>query len=191
MSVNRTGASATLLPDGRVLVAGGGTATAEVYDPSTGNWTLTGQMHTARDSHTATSVQTPACTGRAGTLCGFITTVLVAGGDATGTSELYNPQTGTWSLTGSLSGMRSRHTATLLPSGWVLVAGGHKASGTLNTAELYDPLTGMWTAAPNMTEMRENFSATLISVQGQPRVLAAGGFGFSIGVHTAELYTPF
>src|SRR5215470_6400542 len=100
-------ASATLLKDGRVLVAGGedfidgGGTTAELYNPTTGTWSATGSMSVARFGHTATLLTD----GR----------VLVAGGDNSGTSaELYNPTTGTWSATGSTSVGLFGGTATLL-----------------------------------------------------------------------------
>ncbi len=102
--------TATLLPDGRVLVVGGEQghtplASAELYDPATGTWSATGSLNTARDSHTATLLPS----GK----------VLVAGGRETdpgpslASAELYDPATGTWSPTGSLNTARLYHTATL------------------------------------------------------------------------------
>src|SRR5262249_16712512 len=136
---------ATLLPNGKVLVAGGvnntntAQASAELYDPSTGSWTTTGSMSVARDSHTATLLPN----GQ----------VLVAGGQgnrgAVASAELYDPNTGNWTMTGSMSVARAVTTATLLPNGQVLVAGGIDNSipstPALASAELYDPGTGSWT----------------------------------------------
>ncbi len=112
MHSNRWLFTATLLSNGQVLVAGGESyvnnqlvllASAELYNPSTGTWTTTGSMHTAREVHTATLLQN----GQ----------VLVAGGGGnTGTlasAELYNPSTGTWTTTGSLHTGRDSH----LPAG--------------------------------------------------------------------------
>jgi hypothetical protein len=124
--------TATLLPNGKVLVTGGigGSgylASAEVYDPATGAWTATGTLATAREYHTATLLPN----GK----------VLVAGGYNNGSllssAEVYDPATGTWTATGSLATAREYHTATLLPNGQVLVAGGYN-SGSLASAEVYD-----------------------------------------------------
>jgi hypothetical protein len=137
--------TATLLPSGKVLVAGGynsgGAAliSAELYDPVTGTWMATGSLGTARYQHTATLLPS----GK----------VLVAGGLAGRTyhrtylssAELYDPAAGTWTATGNLGTARFEHTATPLPSGKVLVAGGYN-SGNLSSAELYDPAAGTWTA---------------------------------------------
>src|SRR5690242_20177678 len=103
---------ATLLQNGQVLMPG----TAELYDPATGTWAATGSMNVARTvGYTATVLQN----GR----------VLVAGGVEAGVTmtvtsgaELYNPATGTWAATGSMTTARTGHTATLLPNGQVLVA---------------------------------------------------------------------
>jgi hypothetical protein len=116
--------TATLLPNGKVLVAGGNTSSpgAEVYDPATGTWAVAGNMTVGRTWHTATLL----LNGK----------VLVAGGTSTSV-ELYDPATGTWAVTGSLSTGREFHTATLLPNGKVLIAGG-SGSTMLSSAELYD-----------------------------------------------------
>jgi WD40 repeat protein len=124
--------TATLLPDGKVLVAGGFTnnasdpvASAELYDPSSGSWTATGNLITPRAGHTATLLPD----GK----------VLVAGGsDTSAVAELYDPSSGSWTATGSMAGRASDsptppgtrlyHTATLLADGKVLVAGGSSFS---------------------------------------------------------------
>src|SRR5437870_4721086 len=137
----RASHTATLLPNGKVLVVGGfGTnghlASAELYDPDDGTWTGTGVVSTVRRYHTATLLPN----GK----------VLIAGGQdntfaETAGSELYDPATGTWAATDRMVNGRYLHTATLLPNGKVFVAGGIGGGTFLASAELYDPATGTWT----------------------------------------------
>ena len=130
----RYGHTATLLPNGQVLVAGGGDdngdifASAELYNPATGVWSPTGSIGSPRSSHTATLL----ANGQ----------VLVVGEGTTplAGAELYDPATGTWSPTGSLGFARSGYSATLLANGQVLIAGGFGTYGELlASSELYDP----------------------------------------------------
>src|SRR5207245_1127384 len=79
---------------------------------------------------------------------------------------------GSWSPTDSMSTARYSHTATLLPAGKVLVAGGFNGSGTLASAELYDPVAGAWSATGSMSTARDGHTATLLSTG---KVLVAGG----------------
>ena len=129
--------AAATLADGRTLVsggsnAGGGLASAEVYDPTTGKWTTTGSMSQTRGIHTLTRL----ANGK----------VLAIGGqsDATSVTELYDPATGTWTTTGSPTYPRGQVMAALLSDGRVLVAGGTQTENAL-PAEIYDPATGTWT----------------------------------------------
>ena len=176
LNTARTGHVATLLPNGEVLVAGGGNATgflpsAELYDPATGKWTVSGSMATARGQQTATLLPNGE--------------VLVAGGisngsslwspSCTATAEIYNPSTGQWTTTGSMTKSRSNHTATLLKDGLVLVVGGLCNGGFSypdKSAELYDPSTGTWKTTGSMNIARVNTAATLLR-NGQ--VLIEGG----------------
>ena len=178
--------TATLLADGTILVAGGNhhgpLATTERYDPATGTWRAAGQLRQARSEHTATLLPD----GR----------VLVVGGSgtsgrglATDIAELYDPATNRWSLAARLRRGRVKHTATLLPSGQVLVAGGDGAPRALGhkTAELYDPQTGMWTATGTMQHERDDHTATLLP---SGLVLVTGGTAFAPANKAAELYEP-
>jgi hypothetical protein len=169
--------TATLLANGKVLVAGGNTATAELYDPANGTWTATGAMTTAHYGHTATLLGD----GR----------VLVAGGD-TAVAELYDPATETWTATGNMvSFWFPGFTATLLADGRVLVAGqgGRNPDVNPKAPEVYDPATGAWTATRKMVTPRSGHTATLL---GDGTVLVAGGgcCGGKIYQSSAELYNP-
>lgn len=177
--------SATLLPNGKILVAGGlltnsvATATTELYDPVTGTCTFTASMANARSRHSATMLPN----GK----------VLIAGGEqgftVLSTCELYDPNSGIWTNTGSLNVGRLDHTATLLANGKVLVAGGGTSAATA-AAELYDYTTGQWTSLPSMTTARTLHCATLLT-NGQ--VLVSGGQQGIIPVtvlSSAELYDP-
>lgn len=195
LGLPRLNHTATLLPDGRVLVAGGtstnfvvpyfGTEpTAELYDPAAGTWSPTGNMNVARRSHTASLLANG--------------TVLVAGGtyNQQGAAELFDPLTGGWSLTGSMTTNRQAHTATVLTNGLVLVAGGDVTSGTFTTgpsatAELYDPATGDWSATGSMTTNRVGHLATRLP-DGRVLVVANSQATSSTvsGDTTAELYDP-
>jgi N-acetylneuraminic acid mutarotase len=179
MATPRAFHTATLLPNGRVLVAGGMNgsgpvmASAELYDPTTGSWSATGAMTTPRRGNTATLLPD----GK----------VLVAGGDNsdgpgstwTASAELYDPTTGSWTATGSMATPRAFHTATLLPDGRVLVAGGlnnsNNADAALASAELYDATTGSWTATGSMGTPRAWLSGYTATLLLDGRVLVAGG----------------
>jgi N-acetylneuraminic acid mutarotase len=121
--------------------------------------------------------------------------VLVAGGTSGGTSgaplgfaELFDPSTGSWTATGTMEELRAYQTATLLPDGRVLVAGGNSRFGSaLSFAELYDPGSGSWTATGRMIEARADHTATLLP---DGKVLVAGGDSSSGLVTPAEVYDP-
>ncbi|HEV2417194.1 MAG TPA: kelch repeat-containing protein [Terriglobia bacterium] len=180
--------TATLLPNGKVLIVGGEDASgnilaaAELYDPATGTFFPTGSLGTARMSHTATLMQN----GK----------VLITGGINTNFSpfelasaELYDPSTGTFTYTGIMNSARAGHTAALLNNGMVLIAGGNDNATDLATAELYDPNAGTFTPTGSLLTARENHTATLL---GDGTVLVAGGAtddGSSV-LSSAEIYNP-
>jgi hypothetical protein len=194
MIETRFGDSATLLPSGSVLVVGGNPqfnrrglsrATAELYDPSTGRWTLTASMREAREGHAAVRL----ANGQ----------VLVLGGsnapDARparllSSAELYDPSTGIWTETGHLTSARSGATATLLPDGTVLVTGGVSSSADRpeRSAEIYDPVSGTWAKTGSMSVARNGHTATLLP---DGHVLVVGGQCCTEpAVASAELYDP-
>ena len=182
MTRARLAHTATILANGTVLIAGGvdtslssPTPTAEIYNPATGDFAPTGSMTSPRMGHSATRLPD----GR----------VLIAGGYNTGivngefgvseTAEIYDPATGTFTATGNMGARRSRHTATLLPGGTVLVAGGGES-----TAEVYDSAKGSFSTTGGMEEERSGHSATLLK---DGMVLVSGGGTWS-PIATAELY---
>jgi len=184
--------TATLLQNGKVLVAGGEKfdvgsnlgqllKSAELYDPVSGTWNRTADLNVFHIEHTATQLQN----GK----------VLVASGDdaydydttSNGIAEIYDPGTATWSYTGNLGAIRDGHTATLLPSGKVLVTGGVYYS-TMKGAELYDPVSGTWIPAANIIPRFYGHTATLLS---DGKVLVAGGASEDdnpTALASAELY---
>jgi Galactose oxidase, central domain len=159
-----------LLQNGQVLVAGGSgswavLASAEIYDPSTGSFHLTGAMSTPRYRHTATLLKD----GR----------VLIAGGnsgtDFLPSTEIYDPATGLFTTVGSMLQAREQHTATLLPNGQVLMTGGQCACGISDvtaTAERFDPLTQTFAGTGNLLTQRAGHSAALLA---DGTVLVAAG----------------
>ncbi|MCI0341961.1 MAG: IPT/TIG domain-containing protein [Planctomycetales bacterium] len=183
LATGRSFHTATLLQDGRVLAAGGltgtlsptATATAEIYDPSAGTWSVTGAMATARMIHTSTLLPDGM--------------VLVAGGRAglasVKTCELFDPSKGQWSTVGSLATDRDNHAAALLPSGWVLVAGGRSGLTDLSNSEIYDPIGATWFAAGSFANARAQATATVLP---SGDVLLAGGVAGGFNSTDADIY---
>jgi hypothetical protein len=178
--------TATLLADGKVLLAGGrgggagttpgagGTrnlSSAEIYDPTTGAWTAAASMGEWRTGHTATLLGDG--------------TVLVVGGFSQ-VADIYDPTTDTWTTTGAMVERRDSHIASLLLDGRVLVAGG--GFPLLDSAEIYDPESRTWTATASMNEARSWFAATTLA-DGRVLVTGGGDGGYG-GSPTAEVWDP-
>ena len=193
LNAGRYGHTATLLPNGKVLVVGGtddnSPESAEIYDPSIGMWSVTGRPNHPRTNHSATLLPN----GQ----------VLVAGGltgaGFTDTAELFDPGTGTWSFTGKMSFSRAFHTATLFRDGKVLVAAGNGPE-FLTTCELYDPATGTWSPTGRLQSVQDSFGRAIfgrdlpqVTLLQDGRVLMAGGtFDVDLyyGMPNTELYDP-
>jgi WD40 repeat protein len=180
----RVAYASALLPDGRVLIAGGGNETsalnrAELFDPKTRHFTPT-----------ANNLQVECA------LCGGVTLndgkVLIVDGSNGVTADLFDPKTMSFSPTsGPMVASRPSATANLLGDGTVLIAGGLDTSdNAVDTAELYSPKTGTFTATGTMTSPRANHTATLLA---NGKVLLAGGSTVadtSGALDTAEIYDP-
>jgi phage baseplate assembly protein gpV len=195
LNTERVGYTATLLQNGKVLVAGGQidddafdyptefVYATELYDPTTGTWSVSGSLKTAHEDHTATLLPNG--------------DVLVAGAYTSGfygqkSAELYRPATAAWSISSDLNAPRFAHTATLLPNGRVLIAGGTFVDADhyqvfLNSADVYDPATGNWNPTANLNGSRSSHTATLLQ---NGKVLVVGGSDRYDGslLGSAELY---
>lgn len=188
MQSRRVGHSATLLPNGKVLIAGGLAgrafeggpgivATTEIYDPSTGRFSMGPSMKTPRTGHAAVLLPN----GK----------VLVAGGEESdenslASAEIYDLASNKWTATGSMLNPRIARSAVVLKDGRVLVTGGGDGH---NLAEIYDPASGLWHATGNMTAPRIKHAASLLP---DGRVLITGGSPDSQWhpVRTAEIFDP-
>ena len=197
LNVSRYLHSATLLDNGKILIAGGVScptagscaylSSAEIYDPSAKLSTSTGSLAKARSA--------PAVLLTSGK-------VLIAGGftcDSQATcsslksAEIYDPASGAFAGASNMALARDGHTMTLLADGKVLIAGGETCTTAtsctaLSSAEIYDPVAGTFTAAANgMSAARFGASAVALS---SGRVLIAGGFDGANLPAAAEIYDP-
>lgn len=187
MTTGRAAHTATLLANGRVLIAGGfgageaSLASAEVYDPARKRFAAIAPMSVARSGHSAVLLPN----GK----------VLIAGGyngSYLRSAELYDPRTGRFQAAGNMTTARSGHVAVLLGNGKVLLAGGIGVAWSfLNSAELYDPATGTFRPTGGMTVARESHTANLLR---DGRVLITGGHRGrrqAIAIYaSAEVYDP-
>ncbi len=186
------------LSDGRILVAGGfdepnslaQITRAEIYDPATGAWTLTGSLNSPLTLPVAVSLPD----GRALITGNNIPPTATASDSSN--SEIYDPDTGEWTSVAPMSQNRTFHTLTLMPDGRVLAVGGEDPNGAdhvlLSTTEIFDPETHTWSPGPDLSQPRSNHSATLMPDGG---ILLAGGIvttqsGEIRPVTSIELITP-
>ena len=184
MLAPRSGHSATLLPDGKVLIAGGMRRnqnfyrSAELYDPASGKFQPASEMNLARVGHAAVLLRS----GK----------VLIAGGwighGSTDSAELYDPATGKFTVIAKMTARRGRPSATLLANGDVLIAGGNDTFGPggVESAEVFHAPTLTFEAVGPMHYGRVSHTASLLD---DGRVLIAGGRGGSVTA-VAELYDP-
>ncbi|MFH0901712.1 MAG: kelch repeat-containing protein [Pseudomonadota bacterium] len=182
---HRIGHTATLLPSGKILIAGGlsasypdDTTSALLFEPATGAWSPAGSMAGIRcRDHTATLLRS----GK----------VVVIGGHcdnrAIPSIEVYDPVTNTWSLAGDSTESRWHHTATLLQSGEVLIAGGFDENGALARTSVFDPVAGILSTVSSIARVRAVHSATLLP---SGKVLVAGGSDGWVSFADAELFDP-
>jgi hypothetical protein len=179
----RSGHSATLLPDGKVLIAGGMRQnqdfykSAELYDPATGRFQATGDMNERRVGQAAVLLQS----GK----------VLIAGGwvghGGTNSAELYDPSTDRFTAISKMTVRRGGLSATLLADGDVLIAGGEENDNeSLASAEIYHVRTLSFQPTGSMHHARVSHTATLLS---DGRVLIAGGYAGDVS-RNAEIYDP-
>ena len=185
MTTGKQRPSATLLPDGKVLVVGGGggrdQANAELFDPATGEFFATGQMVIPRRGD---PLLVPLRRGKVLVIGGFYETSRNLQG-YTASAELYDPSAGEFTPTGQMVTPRTRHATVRLRDGRVWVMGGDGPGNYhLSSAELYDPATGRFAATDCMVQPRVHLVATLLS---DGKVLVTGGNNNDA---SSELYDP-
>ncbi|MBI4913125.1 MAG: hypothetical protein HY823_10340 [Acidobacteria bacterium] len=177
---NHIDLAAVLLPNGKVLVAGGVTTASEEYDPATGTFSSTANLMPFNHGFETRGV-----------LLGN-GQVLVAGGgypSPVSNAELYNPATRTWTATSPMGTPRANFTLTALQDGRAMAIGGETTGGAiLATTEIFNPATGTWTPSGNLTSARRFHGAVLL---GDGRLLVVGGqTGPSTASKTAEIFDP-
>ena len=186
MTTPRSGHTATILGNGKILFAGGVgigwsfLESAELYDIHKGTFSATGFMATARESHTATRLKNG--------------TVLITGGHKGrrkdikiySSAEIYNPSSGEFTPTGSMTKIHHKHDAVMLGDGRVLITGGsdeRDSGGAYTGSEIYDPVLATFSSAGNMNLPRYKHNGTSILLENG-NVLIAGG------ANRAEIYNP-
>lgn len=201
MNVARQAAAAVRLPDGRVLLAGGvsdgsdparpfgSLASAEIYDPASGTWTLTGSMNAARlwgsVDVSASEFLALLPDGRVLAAGGFDSCYLRCGFVLHASAEVFDPASRTWTPVGPMGRARSHHRLSALPKGYVLVAGGHASGVPVGDAEVFDPASGTFVSAGALGTARYDYSATPL---GGGRVLFAQGQGLVGALSSGEIF---
>ena len=165
---------AILLPSGKVLLTH---FVCQLYDPATGEWEITSQLYDYRYLNTLTLL----LSGKV-IMIGGARSDGFGGVESTAITAVYDPAEDYWVRTSSLFSPRYYHTATLLPSGKVLVVGGYDA--LFPSVEVYDPATHAWSYADSTAQPRAEHTATLLH---SGKVLVVGGWYAS---DKAELYDP-
>jgi len=178
--------TATRLNNGKVLVVGGTyersyrtlrLSVCDIFDPETVSWTSTDEMNTSRDFHTATRLTDGKILVVGGSMAEGETIV------ASSSCEIYDDDTKTWTLTGTMKTARFIHTATLLLDGKVLVTGGiNRNFKPVASCEIYDPELKIWTRTGTMKNARYGQTAVLLK---NGKVLVAGSAETS-----CEIYDP-
>ena len=181
----RTEHSATLLKDGRVIVTGGMNenlelmGTTEIFDPDTGKWIEHASMRTVRRGHFTLTLNDGmvAVVGGVGqTLGGLGILANISAVGALLSTEIYDPQTDTWSRASDMREGHSGGLAVLLKDGRVLIAGGYNQAEGLASSEVFDPIIDEWMRTASM--VRKTFANTA-TVLSDGTVLFTGGFGMS------------
>jgi len=181
----RNGHTATLLPNGEVLVVGGTNqsginSSVELYDPATGKWRFTGSLSQARTQHEAVLLND----GR----------VLITGGEddnsILSSAEVYDPVTELWTTTGSMNTERIAFTLSLLKDGKALAVGGYnfcQSCNVMKRTELYDPSDGTWTPSANLMFGR---SGHAVATLPDGELVVSGGFHGDDATATVDVYDP-
>lgn len=197
LNVARQAAAGLRLPDGRVLVAGGvggspsfgALASAEIYDPATGRWTLTGAMSAPRVwgsvDVSASDLLAPLSDGRVLAAGGFDSCFMGCPFVLHASAEAFDAASGTWTPVGPMGRARSHHRLTALPSGHVLVAGGLAGAVALGDAEVFDPASGTFVAVGVLGTARYDYTATRLA---DASVLFAQGHGPAGALSSAEIF---
>ncbi len=185
MNQARTGATAVLLPDGRILIAGGtapdGTvlSSAEFFNTD-GTFSMAPPMSTSRSGQAAVWMPSGEVLVTGGT---------TSGGTATNSAEAFNPQTNTWQpLSATLVDARTGHTMVLLQSGDVLIVGGTGSAGPISALEIFSTTGQQFTFAGALATARTNAAAAILP---SGSVLIAGGTGANgATLASSEIFDP-